>query len=219
MINDFPLLGSALTLNTTILFPQFQLLLALLALTITTTNQSNNNNVNIQFAAKPTKSKSAKDKLVKFFIDIGLDRKVDKFSKRASISEIQPVSYEEPLRGSIIIPQSHMTSDKISGLSEHNRQSNKNEARTKFEKSWNTICEIIGQRSPRAIIVWKNLEKSRRSHAATTSSKDVIDSVTLRPDSDKLIIGGKFIIKAFPPPLEHIKSKKTLKKKKKKGKK
>jgi hypothetical protein len=73
----------------------------------------------------------------------------------------------------------------------------KGEARVRFERSWNILCNTLGHRSPRAIAVWKNLEKARRSHGAMmTNMKNIKDSVELRADADKLLYGSEFFIKA-----------------------
>lgn len=92
------------------------------------------------------------------------------------------------------------------------------EARVRFEKAWNTISRALGHRAPRAVTAWKNLEKARRSHAPIHNKKDLKESMELRPDADRLLLGGTFTIQALPPP-EGSKKKKGKKggsKKKKK---
>ena len=93
------------------------------------------------------------------------------------------------------------------------------EARVRFEKAWNNISNALGHRAPRAVTAWKNLEKSRRSHAPIHSKKDLKDSMEMRPDADRLLLGGTFTIQALPPPDDKKKKKKGSvggKKKKKK---
>lgn len=80
------------------------------------------------------------------------------------------------------------------------------DSRVRFERAWNTMCKALGHRAPRSVTVWKNLEKARRAHASLTN-KDFKESADLRPDADKLLLGGKFTIKATGPP-ETIKKKK-----------
>jgi tetratricopeptide (TPR) repeat protein len=87
----------------------------------------------------------------------------------------------------------------------------KNDARMCFERSWNTLCQVLGHRSARVISVWKNLEKARRCHGLKPSAADLGESVTRRPDAEQLLVGGVFTIKALPPPDN------GKKKKKKKG--
>jgi hypothetical protein len=74
------------------------------------------------------------------------------------------------------------------------------EARAGFEKAWSTISKVLGHRAPRAITAWKNLEKSRRSssHSASTNNAATrAASVQIRPDADRLILGGTFTIQAL----------------------
>lgn len=75
--------------------------------------------------------------------------------------------------------------------------SKRGESRLKFEKSWNIICKVVGHRSPRAVTVWKNLEKSRRFLSTLKSQTGASDTLNLRADVDKLLVGGRFIIKAI----------------------
>lgn len=89
------------------------------------------------------------------------------------------------------------------------------ESRLRFEKSWNALTKALGHRSPRAVTVWKNLEKARRSHLPLQNKKDMKESIEMRPDSDRLIMGGTFTIQALAPP-EPVKKKKGGGKKKKK---
>lgn len=74
------------------------------------------------------------------------------------------------------------------------------EARVRFEKGWNTISKSVGHRAPRAVTAWKNLEKARRAHAPLRNLKDLNESVGMRPDADRLLLGGSFTIQALPPP-------------------
>jgi len=73
------------------------------------------------------------------------------------------------------------------------------ESRLRFEKSWTTICKCLGHRSPRAVAVWKNLEKARRAHAPLKSASDKKDSLEMRPDIDRLLLGGNFNIQCEAP--------------------
>jgi hypothetical protein len=71
------------------------------------------------------------------------------------------------------------------------------EARLKFERAWNVFSKTIGHRASRTVLVWKNLEKARRSYASTLQSKkDMKESIEMRDDADKLILGGTFRIQA-----------------------
>jgi hypothetical protein len=73
----------------------------------------------------------------------------------------------------------------------------------------------LGHRSPRAIAVWKNLEKARRSAGAMIGDmKNIKESIELRPDASKLLYGAEFFIRATIP--EDGKKKKKGKKGKKK---
>ena len=95
------------------------------------------------------------------------------------------------------------------------------EARLRFEKAWTIICKCLGHRSPRAVTAWKNLEKARRAHAPLKNSSDMKDSIDMRPDADRLLIGGNFNIQCEAPITAGGKKKKGGKKgggkKKKKG--
>jgi tetratricopeptide (TPR) repeat protein len=90
------------------------------------------------------------------------------------------------------------------------------ESRLRFEKSWNALTKALGHRSPRAVTVWKNLEKARRSHLPLQNKRDMKESIEMRPDSDRLIMGGSFTIQALPPPEPTKKKKGGGGKKKKK---
>jgi hypothetical protein len=63
--------------------------------------------------------------------------------------------------------------------------------------------------------VWKNLEKARRSHISQQSKQNLSESVLLRTDASKLLIGRSFTIQALPPP-DAVRKKKTGGKKNKK---
>ena len=71
----------------------------------------------------------------------------------------------------------------------------KGEARQRFEKSWATMCKVLGHRAPRSVTTWKNLEKARRAHSSMKSN----ESIQMRPDVDRLILGGSFLIDAKAP--------------------
>ena len=74
----------------------------------------------------------------------------------------------------------------------------RSEARVRFERSWNVFCDKLGHRHPRSIAAWKNLEKSRKSQSSL-NAKDMSESLSLRSDSDRLLIGSMFAINAIPP--------------------
>jgi hypothetical protein len=76
----------------------------------------------------------------------------------------------------------------------------RSEARIRFEKAWDVMTRTLGHRAPRCITIWKNLEKARRAQATLQNKKDMRESVKLRPDADRLIMGGTFTIQALPPP-------------------
>ena len=76
---------------------------------------------------------------------------------------------------------------------------NRSAARIRFEQSWGVICKVLGHRHPRAVAVWKNLERGRRSQASLKRG-DLQESVDLRSDADKLLYNGQHTIKAIPPP-------------------
>ena len=90
------------------------------------------------------------------------------------------------------------------------------ESRVRFEKAWNVTCKVLGHRAPRAIAMWKNLEKARRAHASIQNKKDLDASIGLRDDADRLLTGGEFIINAIPPEEKGGKKKKGKKGGKKK---
>lgn len=92
------------------------------------------------------------------------------------------------------------------------------ESRVRFEKAWNVTCKVLGHRAPRAIAMWKNLEKARRAHASIQNKKDLNASIGLRDDADRLLTGGEFIINAIPPEEKGGKKKKGGKGSKKKKK-
>ena len=76
----------------------------------------------------------------------------------------------------------------------------KGESRVRLEKAWGVMCKVLGHRAPRSVVVWKNLEKARR--AGSIGKGQVSEMSGLRPDVDKLIIGGTFQINAIGPPVE-----------------
>lgn len=82
-----------------------------------------------------------------------------------------------------------------------------------------TGSKVLGHRAPRSIMMWQNLEKARRSNAAgaenRTQREEMKDRVCMRPDSEKLLMGGTFSIKAVAPPTK-VKGKKKIAGKKKK---
>lgn len=59
--------------------------------------------------------------------------------------------------------------------------------------------------------MWRNLEKARRSSVAAenkTLKDEMRERVFMRPDAEKLLIGGAFSIKAVAPPNKAAKGKK-----------
>jgi hypothetical protein len=77
------------------------------------------------------------------------------------------------------------------------------ESRLRFEKGWAVMCKVLGHRAPRSVTSWKNLEKSRRAAA----SHKPAEGLALRPDIDRLVLGGTFMVNALPPPEEGGKKK------------
>jgi len=79
----------------------------------------------------------------------------------------------------------------------------RSEARLRFEKAWATDSKILGHRAPRTVMIWQNLDRARRSAVAadpTNQAAELKERIQMRPDSDRLLVGGKFTIKAIPPP-------------------
>jgi tetratricopeptide (TPR) repeat protein len=85
------------------------------------------------------------------------------------------------------------------------------ESRLRFEKGWAVMCKVLGHRAPRSVTTWKNLEKSRRAAAASKSSAE---GMAMRPDIDRLVLGGTFMVQATVPVESTGKKKKGGKKKK-----
>ena len=71
----------------------------------------------------------------------------------------------------------------------------RSESRVKFERAWNIMCEVLGHRAARTVAVWKNLEKARRANGSVHGRQNLKDSIDMRPDSDRLLYGGEFIIR------------------------
>jgi tetratricopeptide (TPR) repeat protein len=90
------------------------------------------------------------------------------------------------------------------GLSKHT------EARVVFERALHVLDAVLGSRHPRTAAVFNNVEKAKRSLGIKMHIKDMKESIGIRPDSDRLLIGSKYIIRALPPPES---KKKGLKKK------
>lgn len=70
---------------------------------------------------------------------------------------------------------------------------------------------MLGHRAPRAIVMWRNLEKARRCGAAAESKTlrdEMSERIRMRPESDKLLMGGAFAIKAAAPVVKIKKGKK-----------
>ena len=87
----------------------------------------------------------------------------------------------------------------------------RSEARALFERAWSSMCKTLGHRHPRSIATWKNLDKAKRL-VRSMSKKDFNDTLFVRNDASRLLLGGEFTINALPPPEE-----KGGKKKGKKG--
>ena len=94
----------------------------------------------------------------------------------------------------------------------------RSEARALFERSWSVLCKTLGHRHPRSIATWKNLEKVKRFQRSM-SRKDFGDTLMVRDDADRILVGGEFTINAIPPPGDGPKKKKGGGKKKGKKKK
>jgi len=60
------------------------------------------------------------------------------------------------------------------------------------------MSNVLGHRHPRTVIAWRNLDKARRSQASL-SHADLKESLSMRPDHDKLLLGGEFTIQANAP--------------------
>jgi len=87
------------------------------------------------------------------------------------------------------------------------------ESRLRFEKGWAIMCKVLGHRAPRSVTAWKNLEKSRRAAATIKSS---VEGISMRPDIDRLVLGGTFMVQATVPSVATGKKKGGGKGKKKK---
>lgn len=92
----------------------------------------------------------------------------------------------------------------------------RSEARALFERAWSSMCKTLGHRHPRSIATWKNLEKAKRFQRSM-SKQDFNDTLYVREDADRLLLGGEFTINALPPPSDHKEKKKGKKGGKKKG--
>ena len=78
--------------------------------------------------------------------------------------------------------------------------SNHTEARVVFERALNVLDSVLGSRHPRTTVVFNNVEKAKRSLGIKMHIKDMKETISIRPDSDRLLIGSKYIIRALPPP-------------------
>jgi hypothetical protein len=91
----------------------------------------------------------------------------------------------------------------------------KSGSRIRFEKAWQVLCDALGHRHPRAVTVFRNVERARRVHA-TLNKQDLTEGIALREDADRLIMGGQFTVVANGPPVATKKKKGGKKKGKKK---
>ena len=82
----------------------------------------------------------------------------------------------------------------------------RSESRLRFEKAWTVMCKILGHRAPRSVTAWKNLERSRRAAAAGVTTAETL---AMRPDIDRLVLGGKFMVTATVPLEDSGKKKKS----------
>lgn len=87
------------------------------------------------------------------------------------------------------------------------------EAKTLFDRAYNTLEAILGPRHPRTVTVYSNVEKSKRWMGVKLDRIAIKENIALRPDADRLFTGTKYIIAAIPP----MSAGPTKKKKGKKG--
>ena len=62
------------------------------------------------------------------------------------------------------------------------------------------MSNILGHRHPRTVATWRNLDKARRSQASLRGT-DFQQTVNMRSDHEKLLLGGTFSINAYGPPV------------------
>lgn len=71
------------------------------------------------------------------------------------------------------------------------------DARVRFERAYNTLSKVLGQRHPRAVVAWRNLDKSKRSHASVVGC-DYKELIQMREDQGKIIVGSFTIAAKMP---------------------
>ena len=81
------------------------------------------------------------------------------------------------------------------------------EARLSFERALHVLDSVLGSRHPRTAVMLNNIEKAKRSLGIKMHIKDMKESITIRPDSNRLLVGSKYIIRALPPPEKKKKGK------------
>mmetsp|Transcript_22243 Transcript_22243/g.32358 ORF Transcript_22243/g.32358 Transcript_22243/m.32358 type:complete len:688 (+) Transcript_22243:128-2191(+) len=84
-------------------------------------------------------------------------------------------------------------------------------ARVLFERARDVFCESLGSRHPRSVVASKNCEKAKRSQTIV-NSQSVRESIPMRTDFGRLLIGSDITIKALPP-IKPIKKQDVSKKK------
>jgi hypothetical protein len=92
----------------------------------------------------------------------------------------------------------------------------KGAARVMFERARNVFGESLGSRHPRTVVSAKNCDKAKRSQTIL-NSQSIKANISMRSDSDRLLMGKDVTINAFPPlaPAKATKKKGVTKKKKK----
>ena len=89
------------------------------------------------------------------------------------------------------------------------------ESRVVFERAHLAMDSILGSRHPRTSAVQGNIDKAKKSLGIKMHIKDIKESISIRPDADRLFTGTSYVINAHIPD----KSKKSTSKKTKGGKK
>ena len=82
------------------------------------------------------------------------------------------------------------------------------DARARFERTWTLLSKTLGPRHPRTIVVWRNLDRARKSQASLLH-QNMNEIINIREDSDKLLFGGNFIINATLRPKSSTMKKKV----------
>lgn len=87
------------------------------------------------------------------------------------------------------------------------------ESRVVFERAHLAMDSILGSRHPRTSTVQGNVDKTKKSLGIKMQIKDIKESISIRPDADRLFTGNSYVINAHIPD----KSKKSTKKSGSKG--